>query len=101
LVEAEEFVSFTDSWHGRIKPKMTLKGMDFDLGNPLTTNSDYPVKDCKWESLVLRRYRVNELKKIFFCIGLATPAPYNNIEYPQIIGLHTDPEIPYPSAYPD
>jgi hypothetical protein len=41
------------------------------------------------------------LDEVYFCIGLATPAPYDGVEYPQVIGLHTNPEINWPTEYPD
>ncbi len=40
-------------------------------------------------------------RDVYLCLGLATPTPYDEIEYPQVIGLHTNPLAPFSSNYPD
>lgn len=84
------------------KPKMTFRNKDFDVTNPKTTPGNYIVKDCKWSNIVLNRtLRFNYFDKIYLAIGLATKWGDNQIEYPQVIGLHTDPEILPPATYPN
>ncbi len=100
LLKPDDVYTEVNYWGDRAKPKMRFTG-SFNLNNPKTTNGDYIVKDCKWSGLMLANHRVPRFREIYLCIGLATPAPYNNVEYPQIIGLHTNPLIPYPSEYPD
>lgn len=99
-----------DSFHPQItrfederpKPKMTFRAHGRALGNPHTKNGDIIVKDCKWEALVLNRATLpTQYNHIYLCIGLATPSPYNGVEYPQVIGLHTDPEVKRLLSYPN
>lgn len=85
---------------GNSKPRVSVTGA-FNMQNPKTQDKLYPVKDCKWERLVLNNYIPPKLEQIFVCIGLATPTPYDGIEYPQVIGIHTLPNIDFPDTYPD
>jgi hypothetical protein len=101
LMKAKTIITYTSSWEGRNKPKIKFQGFKFDLNNPTTNNNDYPVKDCKWSRIVLQGTPIPVLNEIYFCIGLAIPSPFNGVEYPQMIGLHTKPEIPWPLEYPD
>ncbi|GAE95055.1 hypothetical protein JCM21714_4262 [Gracilibacillus boraciitolerans JCM 21714] len=39
--------------------------------------------------------------RIYIAIGLATPNSYDGVEYPQIIGIHTDPEVTISNMYPN
>lgn len=86
-------------WEGQLRLRMGLTG-NFYLGNPQTRDNLYPVKDCKWVGLLQQDYQPPTFEQIFACIGLATPTPYDGKEYPQIIGLHTSPDVEYPMNYP-
>jgi hypothetical protein len=101
LVKAKAMYPYVSNWEGNMKPKIKFDGFSFKLDNPLTNNKDYIIKDCKWARAVLDNEKFQNFKEIFVCIGLATPAPFNNIEYPQIIGIHTIPELPWHINYPD
>lgn len=81
------------------KPKIYLSSDSFSLDNPHVNYSNYPVKDCKWAGLIIQGYQRPDFSKVYACIGLATQ--WNGTEYPQLIGLHTMPDVPYPSSYPD
>ena len=99
LMNAKTIYPYTTNWDGVNKPKIKFQGVEFDLNNQKTGNNDYPVKDCKWARLILQGVSIPVLSEIYFCIGLATP--FNSVEYPQVIGLHTKPEIPWLQEYPD
>ncbi|MCY7674845.1 dual OB domain-containing protein [Bacillus safensis] len=77
------------------KPKMTFTNSKFNVDNPQTYNGDYIVKDLVWSDAVLKNLvdKKQAYNDIYLTIGLATPTPYNGIEYPQVIGLHTSPVI--------
>jgi hypothetical protein len=103
LIKVDHFNHQITQFPGaRAKPKMTFLNQHFNVANPKTTQGNYIVKDCKWSNLVLNNSVRNESKynNIYLSIGLATPTGYDGIEYPQVIGLHTDPEIPLPNSYP-
>lgn len=103
LVKVDEIESYTTQWEDQpLKPKVTFTSKRFDVNNPLTNKGDYIVKDCKWASLILK----DEVPKIpytdiYVSIGLATPSPFNNVEYPQVIGIQTKVEVPFPDSYPN
>lgn len=86
-------------WEGQLRLRMGFTG-SFSLGNPKTIDNLYPVKDCKWERLLQQNYQPPDFERIFVCFGLAIPTPYDRIEYPQIIGLHTLPDVEHPINYP-
>ncbi len=77
------------------RPKMTFTNSKFNVDNPRTNNGDYIVKDLVWSDAVLKDLvdKKQAYNDIYLTIGLATPAPYDGIEYPQVIGLHTSPVI--------
>ena len=101
LMQAKTVTPQITSWDGVDKPKVKFYGSKFDLNNPKTKYNDYIVKDCKWSHLILQKVQTPIFNEIYFCIGLATPTRYDGIEYPQMIGLHTKPEVAWPLEYPD
>lgn len=79
---------------------MTFTNTDFDVTNPHTQAGDYIVKDCQWCNLILTQSISNQqYNNIYLAIGLATK--YNGVEYPQVIGLHTNPAQSIPQSYPN
>jgi hypothetical protein len=102
LIKVDNFNHYRDDYDpNKVKPKIFLHSENLNVGNIQTNNHRYILKDCKWIPYVLE----NDLPKgtygeIYIAIGLATPAPYNGVEYPQIIGIHTNPEISLKSSYP-
>ncbi|WP_330501607.1 hypothetical protein V2I71_21725 [Peribacillus frigoritolerans] len=84
------------------KPKMIFSKEAFSVTNPKTIPGNYIVKDCKWSRLVLNQSVSNSIAydEIYLVIGLATKWGDNNTEYPQVIGLHTEPEVLSLSTYP-
>lgn len=82
------------------KPKLYLTGDNFSLDNPHVRFNNYIIKDCKWSGLVMQDYHQwPKFSEVYACIGLATQ--WNGTEYPQLIGLHTNPDIPCLPSYPD
>ncbi|MDW7651225.1 MAG: hypothetical protein SCK29_11735 [Bacillota bacterium] len=100
LVSVNNIRFRTREWDGRISWRVSIDG-GFCFDNPKTQDTQYPLKDCKWLSLMNKGYRLPRFEKIFACIGLATPAPYDGVEYPQVIGIHTMPDIKITDNYPD
>lgn len=99
LVKVEKVIDTSTVWDGKNKARMRFEG-NFNLDNPLTKYKDYVVKDCKWVGL-MDFGNIDFIEEAYLCIGLATPAPYDKKEYPQVIGLHTKQEIAFTENYPD
>jgi hypothetical protein len=95
LVELSAFR--TEVFYG--DPKIYLSGNSFNLDNPHVNFKNYKIKDCKWAGLIMQGYQYPSFNEMYACIGLATQ--WGGTEYPQLIGLHTMPEAPYLSSYPD
>ena len=100
LVKPDSILPNVDYWDGKAKLRMRFEGK-FDIGNPLTAKKDYIVKDCKWSALMVGNIRAPKPNEVYLCLGLATLTPYDGIEYPQVIGLHTNPPAPFSANYPD
>lgn len=102
LVKVDAFQHFLSQYPGSPeKPKMEFSNRAFNVTNPKTKTGDYIVKDCKWSSLILNKLVNNQTHiHTYLAIGLATPTGYDGVEYPQVIGLHTNPEILFPNSYP-
>lgn len=83
----------------RDEPKMYLFSNNFNLDNPHVNFSNYKIKDCKWAGLVIQGYQRPNFNEVYACIGLATR--FRGVEFPQLIGLRTFPDVLYPSSYPD
>ncbi len=100
LISVSSFNHITKYWEGQPKLRMFLAGA-FPVSNPKTNDNTYPIKDCKWVSLLNDNFRPPQFKQIFVTIGLATPTYYDSTEYPQIIGIHTSPNVKFTESYPD
>lgn len=102
LVEPDNVTFFTTTYDERVKPKMFFRSRTLSLSNPRTNDGSIIVKDCKWEAIVKQQNLILDVfSQKYLCIGLATPTAFDGIEYPQVIGLHTDPEHPKLPSYPD
>ncbi len=100
LVEADTFEHYTTNFSGKRRARMIFSSKSLNFSNPHTNNGNIVVKDCKWESILLSEKTVpSKYDKIYVCIGLATPI--NNVEFPQVIGLHTMPYVSELQTYPD
>ncbi len=55
LIRVNGINGFTETWNGKVKAKMDLKG-DFQICNPKTNNGYYPVTCCKWSRLLKDGY---------------------------------------------
>lgn len=100
LISVNQFKFYKEHWENIVKQKIYLEGA-FNMDNPLTKSDSYPIKDCKWTGLLSNNYNLPNFEKVFICIGLATPTPYDGVEYPQVIGIHTLPNTPFTESYPD
>lgn len=100
LVSVDSFTMITRVWNNKTSLRMGLIGK-FSLNNPKTQDNLYPVKDCRWLGLMNDGNIPPQTKRIFICIGLATPTPYDRIEYPQVVGVHTLPCLGFTATYPD
>jgi len=99
LVKVRQFSTEIFEWNGEKSPKIYLYGSDFNLNNPHVKYANYKLKDCRWAGLIMQNYSVPHFDEIYATIGLATS--FRGTEYPQVIGLHTSPQAPYPDSYPD
>lgn len=99
LISVKSIVLEISHWHGNPRFRIGFTGK-FSLENPKTKDKMYPVKDCKWVGLISKDFKLPNFKKIFVCIGLATPSPFDRVEYPQVVGLHTSPNVAFPDNYP-
>lgn len=103
LINVEKVNLHITNYNGTdFKPKATPFKSQYNVENPRTQRGNYIVKDCKWSTLILNQDPNIDIafSEIYFVIGLATPTNYDNVEYPQLIGLHTFPEVHYPLTYP-
>ncbi|HDR7805743.1 hypothetical protein OCA42_24510 [Bacillus cereus] len=104
LVKVDGFKHTITQWQDKPKkPKMTFTKDSFNVDNPKTNYIHYIVKDCKWVPLVLNNTIDNNAvyNEIYLVLGLATKNNFDGIEYPQVIGLHTEPEVPMLDTYPN
>ncbi|MCU5340122.1 hypothetical protein OCA10_13095 [Bacillus cereus] len=104
LIKVDSFTHEITQWGDEPrKPKMFFTKYDFNVTNPKTAPGNYIVKDCKWASLVLNNAIDNDemYDELYLAIGLATKSPFNGVEYPQVIGLHSEPSVSYPHTYPN
>ena len=99
MVKASEVRASASAIQGKMRTKMKVTGQQFDVANPFMMDSEYIVKDCKWEGLIKSGVQCTNLQRAFVCIGLAPPI--NGVQYPQILGFHSDPDIVHPASYPD
>lgn len=100
LVKVDRFTHYSTHYEDKHRARMIFSSEEFDMDNPRTRDGNIIVKDCKWEGQILRNGRIPAAyEQIYVCIGNATP--YNGVEYPQVIGLHTSPHLAYSNHYPD
>jgi hypothetical protein len=81
------------------KAKMRISNNNYNIDNPHTSWNDYIVKDCKWEGLIINGNEVPQFEQAYVCIGLATK--FRGVEWPQIIGFHTNTYVPHLDQYPN
>jgi len=102
LVRADQVQTYTTKFEGKNRARMLLSSNEYNLYNPRTNNGNIVVKDCKWEILLLNGKEIpEEINHKYICIALATPNPRDGIEYPQIVGFHTFPNVLCEKTYPD
>jgi hypothetical protein len=99
LVKVDSFETEIFTYNGISDSKIYLTSKDFCLDNPHVRFSNYKLKDCKWAGLVMQSHRLPHFSEVYAAIGLATQ--FRGTDYPQIIGLHTNPNMPFPETYPD
>lgn len=104
LIEADDFRNFMDrnTFSGDLKPRITFKFQGIHYNNTTTSNAGYPITDLKWLAYTQRQISTpKKWSSIFICIGLARTEPKKgfNREYPMIISVITDPEVPLLSSY--
>ncbi|QTC41321.1 hypothetical protein I7V34_19990 [Bacillus sp. V3] len=67
-----------------------------------TKTEGYPVTCLKWRSIFFQNIQYpSSVDELYICIGLARTEPPKILkEYPMVIGIFTNPEVPLPSTYP-
>ncbi|WP_026679181.1 dual OB domain-containing protein [Fictibacillus gelatini] len=103
LVSANNFEGFSHTFNNRIRPrvKFVANGVAYDN---MTSTPGFPLTDLKWRAYILQnRDYPKDLNSAFICIGLARKEPSKNIikEYPMVISIITDPEVPLLPSYPN
>jgi hypothetical protein len=92
VLEIEDYILKEVEYDGVISHKLILYGINGnDISNPHTNRGLYKLKDYHWEQLIESdNLPKGEFSRFFVCIGLATAAPYDKVEYPMAIGLIPD-----------
>src|SRR5690625_2024522 len=70
--------------------------------NPVIQASQYPVTASKWSHLIRNQMVQNrsDYKEVYVTIGLQQLSGPTKQVKPQIIGVHSDPEVSLPNQYP-
>lgn len=104
LVKANNFENFLheNSFNGKIQARITFsyRGKQY---NNTTSTPGFPITDLKWRAYTYQQISVpNAWNSVYICVGLARPEPKKglNSEYPMIISVITDPEVPLLPTYP-
>ncbi|OLS33394.1 hypothetical protein [Bacillus sp. MRMR6] len=93
IIEINSFNFTNGDNYGETRINILFNHQKYDLRNPYTANGDYKLKDIRWEKLIsTNNIPTTQINKMFICLGLATP--FNNIEYPMVIGIIPDYEVP-------
>ncbi|KQU56370.1 hypothetical protein ASG66_21600 [Bacillus sp. Leaf406] len=102
LIKVDKFTHYRNDYNPeKVKPRVHLYSNILQVGNIKVENESYILKDCKWIPYVLQdNLPLNDFENIYIAIGLATKTSYDQVEYPQIIGIHTDPGLNIQSTYP-
>lgn len=100
-VDQIEHILVPDSGNGS-EPRMNVTNTSYPLINPVSNTSQYRVTDCKWSHLIRHHMVTNrsDYTEIYITIGLQQLSTPTKREEPQIIGVHTEPEISLPNQYP-
>ncbi len=99
-------MSLINSIHSILKNAIFLKLSFYAIFSYLfkeVYNGNHIVNDCKRAPLVLNNVvnTTTVYSELYLVIGLATKNNFDGVEYPQVIGLHTKPEIPMLNSYPN
>ncbi|MCJ7843288.1 hypothetical protein MUB24_20895 [Lederbergia sp. NSJ-179] len=103
LVSADNFDAFIHTYNDRSTARATFDFEGKTFRNT-TSTPGFPLTDLKWRSYVLQKQSVlRNWSSVFICIGLARKEPIKGIdkEYPMIISIMTDPEVPPLLTYPN
>ncbi|MEK3935726.1 hypothetical protein MKY41_10415 [Sporosarcina sp. FSL W7-1349] len=106
LIKASEFRNFMDrsTYDGRESPRMTFEFQGKTYRNTTTSTTGFPITDLKWRAYTIQRKETqNNFDDTFICIGLARIEKKKNItrEYPMVISVITNPEVPLLPTYPN
>lgn len=104
LVKAENFKKFLfdNPFNGRKQARFTFL-FEGNHYNNTTSTPGFPITDLKWRAYTFQQIKTtNDWNNIFICIGLARTEPKKRVdrEYPMIISVITDPEVPLLPTYP-
>lgn len=106
LVSVDSYNNFMDhsSYNNKQSPRMTFEIQGEEYQNTTRSNTGFPITDLKWRAYTMQNKQVeNQFNDIFICIGLARMEPKKDInkEYPMLISLITNPEVPLLPTYPN
>lgn len=105
LVEVEKFRNFMDrsTFDGSLKPRLTFTSNGEKFRNTTTSTQGYPITDLKWLAYTTQGIMSPKtMNSSYICIGLARTEPSKGFtrEYPMVISVITDPEVPLLPSYP-
>jgi hypothetical protein len=104
LVEADNFNNFLheSSFSGKMQARITFSFGEKQYNNT-TSTPGFPITDLKWRAYTIQQIpTTKDWSSLFICVGLARPEPKKGLEreYPMIISVITDPEVPLLRSYP-
>lgn len=102
LVHVEYFEGFVHTYNERRSARVKFK-YNGEIYHNTTSFPGFPLTDLKWRSYILKEKDTPRIwRSVFICIGLARREPAKNLnkEFPMVISIITDPEVPLLSSYP-
>lgn len=106
LIDVDEFEYFMalNDFSQKTSPRMTFSYQGEEYKNVTRSITGYPITDLKWRAYTIQnKQTTGSFKSILICVGLARTEPKKdmNKEYPMIISVITDPEVPLLPTYPN
>jgi len=105
LVQVDNFRNSMEksSYDGTTSPRIFFSFKGNKYGNSSRSTQGLPITDLKWRSYTIKNIGTpKKMTSAFICVGLARTEPTKgiNIEYPMVISVITDPEVPMLPTYP-
>lgn len=104
LIKVDGFENFLheNNFNGRIQVRITFL-YNRNQYNNTTSTPGFPLTDLKWRAYTYKQIQVSsDWDSVYICIGLARKEPKKDLsrEYPMVISVITNPEVPLLPTYP-